>query len=265
MPVRFVSFADGTVLNAIFDSSTRPPVPDVSITPFVNEKPLTWLPPLAAATPFTPLPAVFSIFMKANEGLVVWVSAIPAPVVFWMVPPVQVAAVESQVPALPVTVRPAVAPVLFRIMPLAAPLAEMLWNLSPFAPMEVLATFSAVAVVVVSAFTTAEPEPQGFLSQTSTVPPPVASKAELAPVLTFMPPWNRIVAPVLLERLTPVQLTVQLRAPFTAVVPPVRLDTFTISPALLLVTLTAIVTLPLLPDTLTPVPVPVPPIEPGVL
>ena len=45
---------------------------------------------------------------------------------------------------LPVTVRPAVAPVVLRTMPLAAPVAEIVRNVSPLAPMVVLATFSAV-------------------------------------------------------------------------------------------------------------------------
>src|SRR5262249_32965053 len=69
-------------------------------------------------------------------------------VVFWIVPPVQVEAVEVQVPPLPVTASPAVAPVLFRTVPLAPPLAAMLAEGGPPAPMLVLPTFGAGPGVV---------------------------------------------------------------------------------------------------------------------
>ena len=67
-----------------------------------------------------------------------------APVLCWIVPP------EPAVP-VPVTVRPPSAPVVLRLMPArcrAVP-AEMLWNVRSSAPMVVLATLSAVPVVVV--------------------------------------------------------------------------------------------------------------------
>ena len=47
---------------------------------------------------------------------------------------------EVQIPPLPVTVKPAVEPVVSRTMPLLAPLVEMLRNVIPLAPMVVLAT-----------------------------------------------------------------------------------------------------------------------------
>ena len=64
-------------------------------------------------------------------------------VVFWIPPPVQVAA-DVQVPPLPVIVRPAVAPVLFSEIPFVTPSPEMLLNVNPLAPMLMLLTFSAV-------------------------------------------------------------------------------------------------------------------------
>src|SRR5687768_12970346 len=66
-----------------------------------------------------------------------------------MAPPVQ-EATELQVPPLPVTVRPALVPVLNNTMPLEAPLAEMLLNVSPPAPMSTLLTRNAMPVVVES-------------------------------------------------------------------------------------------------------------------
>src|SRR5436190_15415205 len=101
-----------------------------------------------------PLKAMLVIFMKLNDGVCVDVRKTPWPVVFWIVPPVHVDAVEMQVPALPVTVKPAVVPVLLRTIPFVAPFAEMLWNFRPVEPIVVLATLSAGAVVVVRVFTT---------------------------------------------------------------------------------------------------------------
>src|SRR5262245_62832066 len=99
-----------------------------------------------------------------------------APTVFWMRPPVHVGVAELQTPPLPVTVRPAVAPVVFNTIPFAAPLAEMLRNVRPVPPMVVLVTVSAVPVVVVIVLTT--------LLLLLTVPPPVAVKAGLLPVVS---------------------------------------------------------------------------------
>ena len=62
-----------------------------------------------------------------------------------------------QEPPLPVTVNPAVVPVLFRTIPLVGsvllPVTVMVLNVSPLAPIVVLATLSAVPVVVVSVLT----------------------------------------------------------------------------------------------------------------
>ena len=52
--------------------------------------------------------------------------------------------------AVPVTVSPAVVPVLLRLMPFAAPLAEIDWNVAP--PKSVLLTLTAVPVVVATSF-----------------------------------------------------------------------------------------------------------------
>jgi hypothetical protein len=89
----------------------------------------------------------------------------------------------------PVTVNPAVAPVVFSTMPFAAPFAEILWNVRPVPPMVVLATFSAVPVVVVIVLTSGPvaAAAHGFSSHTSTVPPLVAVKAGLAPVDSVSP------------------------------------------------------------------------------
>ncbi len=58
-----------------------------------------------------------------------------------------------QVPALPVTVNPAVEPVLFSNMPLLAPFAEMLRKVRPLAPMVVLTMLRAMPVVDVMTLT----------------------------------------------------------------------------------------------------------------
>ena len=94
-----------------------------------------------------------------------------APVMFWIVPPLPSLATE---PAAPVTVKPPDAPVLFRKMPFEPPFEEMLRNVRPLAPMVVLATLSAVPVVVVSVFTI-----EVLFCVALTVPPPVALKAVL--------------------------------------------------------------------------------------
>ena len=100
-------------------------------------------------------------------------------------------------PLLPVTFNPLV-PVLVRIMPLAGsvllPVTLMLLKVSPLAPMVVFATLSAVPVVVVNAFTTAEPEAQSLVAQTFTVPPLVAVNAAFVVVDRLKPPLNTKVA-----------------------------------------------------------------------
>src|SRR5215203_1783998 len=128
----------------------------------------------------------------------VLVSEIPAPVEALIVPPV---------PALPVpvTLRPPDAPVVLRTIPLVAPFAEILRNSRLFALIVVFATLNAVPVVVVILLIRAPVAAplQGFSSQTSTVPPPVAAKAALPPVESVRPPENRTVAPVLPLKETP--------------------------------------------------------------
>ena len=86
---------------------------------------------------------------------------------FWIVPPVQVGSAAVHAPPFPVTVSPAVLPVLLSTIPFAPPFAEMLRNVTPLAPIVVLATFSAVPVVVVSVLSG---------PSTLTVPPPVARR-----------------------------------------------------------------------------------------
>ena len=100
-----------------------------------------------------------------------------------MVPPVQSAVLGAVVVAgeaggplptcppqrpleLPVTVKPPLAPVVFKIIPLAAPFAEMLRNVSPLAPIVVLTTLRAVPVVLLMVF---------VAPVTLIVPPPVSS------------------------------------------------------------------------------------------
>src|SRR5205814_1233326 len=150
-----------------------------------------------------------------------------APVLFEMVPPVQVAALV-QVPPLPDTVRPP-APAPSSTMPLGLPLPfeVILRNSNLFAPIVVLTTFSAVPLVAVNVLTNAPVAAgtQGFSSQTLTVPPPVAPNAVFAPVLSTMPPRKVIVAPVLVARLIPVP--VPLTAPSKVADPPVLLAMLT--------------------------------------
>src|SRR6266516_3000553 len=113
----------------------------------------------------------------------------PRAEMFWMVPPV---------PALPlpVTVRPPVTPVLFRMMPVVAPLQEILRKVSPLAPIVELATLSAVAVGAVVL-------PMVLVPVTLTAAaPPVAVKTAAVP-LRVMPPLKLSVVPALLLRLIP--------------------------------------------------------------
>ena len=116
----------------------------------------------------------------------------------------------SEAPS-PVTVK-LPAPVLFDTMPLVAPLAEMLRNVSPLAPIVVLATLSAVAVVVVMVL----PLPVALI-----VPPPVAEKPAFVPVLIVSVPLRLIVALVLPLSVIPEPLS--LMWPPKPLVPPVWL------------------------------------------
>ena len=81
--------------------------------------------------------------MNERFRLLVEAPRIPLPVECWIVPPVPAAPV-------PVTVSPPLEPVGVEQIPFAAPFEEMLWKVRPLAPIVVLATSSAVPVVVVS-------------------------------------------------------------------------------------------------------------------
>jgi hypothetical protein len=133
----------------------------------------------------------------------------------------------------PVIMKPPEVPVLFKTMPLRGSVApellpeEMLWNVSPLAPIVVLATFNAVAVFVLAGPVVALmvlPEPC-----TVTVPPPVASKPTPPVVLMTKPPLVKLmVAPVLEPKVTAALVPVgviDLLAPLKLVMPPVLLDT----------------------------------------
>src|SRR6185437_8906349 len=161
-------------------------------------KPLTW-------EPLIPSAALFLTTMSVKLGAVVDDNAMPEPAEPWIVPPVPADPV-------PVTVSPPDEPVEFSEMPGLAPLDEMLWNFRPLAPMVVLWTVSAVAVVVVIVL----PEALAV-----TVPPPVAEKAVCVPVLSVSTPAKPIEAPVLPDSEIPVPLSVML--PLMPTTPPVWL------------------------------------------
>jgi len=113
---------------------------------------------------------------------------------FEIIPPLALPPLLVSVPS-PRTERPPFEPVLSRMMPVAVPpLEPMLRNVRPLAPILVLVTFSAVAVVVASVL---------LAPVTVTVPPPVAAKAALVPVESVRPPEKAIVEPVLLDNETP--------------------------------------------------------------
>src|SRR5215468_259063 len=83
-------------------------------------------------------------------------------------------------------------------MPLDAPLAEMLRNVTPLAPIVVLAMFTPVPVVVETVLLFAP-------VVTATVPPPVAVKPVPLVVVIANPPLEKlIVAPELLVSVTAV-------------------------------------------------------------
>src|SRR4051812_31756782 len=108
------------------------------------------------------------------------------------------------------------------------PFDVMLRKVKPLAPIVVLATLSAVPVVVVNVLTMVL-----LFCVALTVPPPVAVNAALVVVLRASPPVKLIVAPVLLLRRTPVP--VSLIAWLKVVVPPVRDATFTERPAVVVI------------------------------
>ena len=127
-------------------------------------------------------------FMFFSERLLVLVNSAPRVLIFWMVPP------EPSVEPVPVTVRPPLAPVVLSTIPFVAPLAEMLRNVSPDAPILVLVTVNAVPVVDVNVLA---------VSVEVTVPPPVALKAVFVPDEIVSVPVKLIVEPVLLVRSMP--------------------------------------------------------------
>ena len=116
---------------------------------------------------------------------------------------------------VPVMVKPAVEPVLFRTMPFAPPVAEIFWKVKPLAPMFVFVTFNAgpvggvvppIVLVPVTFSVVLLPEA------------PVALKTELAP-FSVIPALKLIVVLVLLLSRMPVPVSVI--APVKATVPPV--------------------------------------------
>ena len=107
------------------------------------------------------------------------------------------------------SVRPAVEPVLFSTIAFTPPAWTIFANLSPLAPMVVLVTSSALPVVVVRVFEA---------WSTSTVPPPVARKAALAPVDAVICPAKSSCVPVLFRSAMPKSLSVI--GPANPTVPP---------------------------------------------
>ena len=139
---------------------------------------------------------------RLNSMFETLVNATPCEPVPWIVPPVQVGVAGVQGLPLPVILRP-LAPVAVIMIPFAGsvllPVTEILRNVRPLAPIVVLATLSAVPVVVVNVLTILV-----LFCVALTVPPPVAVKAALAPVLKFNPAVKLIVAPVFVVRVMPV-------------------------------------------------------------
>src|SRR5712692_9983719 len=153
--------------------------------------------------------------MNDRETFFVLVREIPAPVHFWIVPPVPT-------PPFPLTVRPLVETVLFRIMPLAGPPAPvpavMLRKVAPLAPIVVLLICSAVPAVELSVLTV-----EVLFCVATIVPPPVhksdVPEAEIMPMLL-----NVKVLPVFVPvRLTPFAALVAVTVRSRIVAPVVML------------------------------------------
>src|ERR1700759_2467872 len=123
-------------------------MPD-TLVPFVLTFELDRVKPLTVV-PSMPSPALLWTFMLVSDVFDVLVSTMASPGVFWIVPP-ELSPPDDVLP-LPVTVRWPLEPVLLSTMPLTAPLAEMSWNVMLLVPIVVLATLSAVPVVVVMLF-----------------------------------------------------------------------------------------------------------------
>src|SRR5215210_1766119 len=209
VPLRLFSVKLAEALKAIPDSSAAPgaAVPVFEMEPFVNVKFVT-------PVPFTPPAPVSLMVNELNDGLSVLVSDTPWLVVFWIVPPVTARLPEE--------------PVLLSTMPLAGPdaavPAETLANFRPPTPIVVFATLRPIPVVVVIVLAV-------FVAVT--VPPPVAVKASLPPVVRLRRPEKLIVELVLLFRKIPVPVSVM--APLKAAVSAVRFCTTTERPAELVI------------------------------
>src|ERR1041385_3013022 len=108
------------------------------------------------------------------------------------------------------------APVLFRMIPLAAPLAEMLRNVTPLAPMLVLVMLRAVLVAAVGVPMVLVPVTLTVLGLTAL--PLFALKTAAVP-LSVIPPEKLNVVLVLVLRLYPCPLSLML--PPNETVPPV--------------------------------------------
>ena len=171
-----------------------------------------------------------------SETASVFVSRMPAPVVFWIVPP------DGTEP-VPATVRPAVVPVLLSTMPLTAPLAAIDWKFRPPVPIVVALTVNAAPVVVARVL----PAPVAV-----TVPPSVAVNAGLVPVLASTSPLKATVVLALSSRKIPVP--VSLMAPLMVTVPPVRSWISTDRPAVFVIDGPNVM-LPVPPESLKSAPV----------
>ena len=113
-------------------------------------------------------------------------------------------------------------PVLLSTMPFGAPLAEMLWKVRSSAWIVVLATLSAVPVVVVSVlFGAVAP----LVSVMARLPLTADTNAGLAPVVALMPPSKRTRPVPFVDRLMPCEVSVT--RPLMSTVPPSRLVTST--------------------------------------
>ena len=161
------------------------------------------------------VPAESVMAIQFKFGLSVLVIWMPSLVEFAIVPPL---------PALPVptSLSPPEVPVEVRIIPLGAPLEEMLRNSNLFTPIVVFTTFKAVPVVDVSVLTNppVAAGTQGFSSHTLTVAPaPVALNPIPEVVLTTRPPRNVTVPPVLVRSIAFAVVVVALMAPLKVVAP----------------------------------------------
>jgi len=146
----------------------------------------------------------------------VFVSEIPAPDVFWMVPPEKLLAD----PESPVIVRPPLDPVLLRTTPLTAPFAEMLWKIKSATPMLTLVTVRAVpvpeSIVLFEPLMESVPAPAVVLVAVMPAPAPVSMsrpplvKERLAPVAPVLVNSTALKADVLIALLVPEKMMLPL-------------------------------------------------------